>query len=79
MATAKLFWTGNSQALRLPKAFRFNSEEVRIEKQGNKVIIEPIINSWDWLDELGEADPSLEQAIMEAKAEPQERDWGDFE
>ncbi|MGX2949677.1 antitoxin [Ursidibacter sp. B-7004-1] len=42
MVTAKLFWTGNSQAIRLPKAFRFIGESVRIHKQGNKVIIEPI-------------------------------------
>ena len=33
--TAKLFWTGRSQAVRLPKEFRMDGEEVRIRKQGS--------------------------------------------
>ena len=41
-ATAKLFQHGGSQAVRLPKAFRFEgSTEVLIEKQGDKVILKP--------------------------------------
>lgn len=39
---AKLFKNGRSQAVRLPKAFRFEGTEVRIRKQGEKVILEPI-------------------------------------
>ena len=39
MVTAKLFKHGGSQAVRLPKAFRFKGTEVAIEKQGNKVIL----------------------------------------
>ena len=42
MNTAKLFWTGRSQAVRLPKEFRFEGEEVRIRRQGNAVVLEPI-------------------------------------
>ena len=49
MAVAKLFWNGSSQALRLPKEFRFMGKEVRLSKQGDKVIIEPIYNDWSWL------------------------------
>lgn len=79
MATAKLFWTGNSQAIRLPKAFRFMGEKVRIEKQGNKVIIEPIENSWDWLNELDELDPTFVSATQESREISQERDWSCFE
>ena len=80
MAVAKLFWNGSSQALRLPKEFRFMGKEVRLSKQGDKVIIEPIYNDWSWLDELGEPDPSLEQAVNELRAEKaQERDWSIFE
>lgn len=30
MGTAKLFWSGRSQAVRLPKDFRFSGDEVRI-------------------------------------------------
>ncbi|WP_288233646.1 AbrB/MazE/SpoVT family DNA-binding domain-containing protein [uncultured Haemophilus sp.] len=69
MAVAKLFWNGSSQALRLPKEFRFMGKEVRLSKQGDKVIIEPIYNDWSWLDELGEPDLSLEQAVNELRAE----------
>ena len=41
MITAKIFQHGGSQAVRLPKAFRFSGTEVQIEKQGNKVILKP--------------------------------------
>ena len=49
METAKVFWSGRSQAVRLPKAFRFETDEVRIRRQGNAVILEPIPQGWDWL------------------------------
>jgi antitoxin VapB len=41
MTTAKLFKHGGSQAVRLPKAFRFKGNEVIIEKQGDTVILKP--------------------------------------
>jgi antitoxin VapB len=41
MDTAKLFVTGRSQAVRLPKAYRFEGTEVFIRKEGKAVIIEP--------------------------------------
>lgn len=40
--TAKIFTHGGSQAVRLPKAFRFEGKEVRIRKEGDAVIMEPI-------------------------------------
>lgn len=42
MATAKLFKTGRSQAVRLPKEFRFEGKEVRIRRMGRGVLLEPI-------------------------------------
>ncbi|SSY71035.1 antitoxin [Alysiella crassa] len=79
-ATAKLFWTGNSQAVRLPKEFRFEGKEVRIFKQGNQVIIEPIVDDWDWVNDLEPFDDTMEHAILELKNDvPQERDWSVFE
>jgi antitoxin VapB len=41
MATAitKVFKSGNSQAVRMPKAFRFSSNEVHIERRGNEIIL----------------------------------------
>ena len=37
---AKVFWTGRSQAVRLPKEFRFEGDSVRIRKNGGLVILE---------------------------------------
>ena len=45
--TAKLFTNGRSQAVRLPKEFRFKGTEVKIRKEGRKVILEPSETS-DW-------------------------------
>jgi antitoxin VapB len=41
-ATGKLFMHGRSQAVRLPKEFRFEGTEVRVSKVGDKVILEPV-------------------------------------
>ena len=41
ITTAKLFQNGRSQAVRLPKDFRFEGDEVIISKEGKKVILEP--------------------------------------
>jgi antitoxin VapB len=42
MQTAKLFFNGRSQAVRLPKAFRFEGvSEVLIERDGDRVILSP--------------------------------------
>jgi antitoxin VapB len=51
--TAKVFTTGRSQAVRLPKAYRFNTSEVTIERQGNAVILRPKLQTKDeWWDEM---------------------------
>jgi antitoxin VapB len=42
MPRAKLFWNGRSQAVRLPKEFRFQGDEVTIRRQGVRVVLEPI-------------------------------------
>ncbi len=39
---AKVFWTGRSQAVRLPKEFRFDASEVAIRREGDRVILEPV-------------------------------------
>ena len=41
-ATAKLFKSGRSQAVRLPKEFRFEGKEVRIRRHGRSVLLEPM-------------------------------------
>jgi antitoxin VapB len=40
--TARLFTSGGSQAVRLPKAYRFEGRQVRIRKDGDAVILEPL-------------------------------------
>jgi antitoxin VapB len=39
---AKLFWNGRSQAVRLPKEFRFEGDRVRITRMGAGVLLEPV-------------------------------------
>jgi antitoxin VapB len=39
MATAKVFQSGNSQAVRLPKEFRFDTDEVEIFRRGDEVVL----------------------------------------
>ncbi|MGB6006531.1 antitoxin [Castellaniella sp.] len=63
----KLFWSGRSQAIRLPKAFRFDSTQVRIRQHGAAVIIEPIPDNWSWLDDLNKPDQDF---IAEATKQP---------
>ncbi|TWJ26445.1 type II toxin-antitoxin system antitoxin VapB [Geobacter argillaceus] len=49
MKTAKLFQNGQSQAVRLPKEFRFDDSEVFIKKSGNIVQLIPRSDSWNSL------------------------------
>jgi antitoxin VapB len=65
MDNAKVFWSGRSQAVRLPKEFRFDTDEVRIRKHGNAVILEPIATDWSWLDNLEPLDSDFIAACNE--------------
>ena len=47
--TAKLFANGRSQAVRLPKEYRFEGTEVFIKKVGNTVMLIPATESWQSL------------------------------
>ena len=72
MATARVFWSGRSQAVRLPREFRFRGSEVRIRRHGNAVILEPIPENWRWLGEVaGKIDPEVFEA---AREQPQEQE-----
>ncbi len=42
MATARLFQNGRSQAVRLPKEFRFRGDAVSVRREGEAVILEPL-------------------------------------
>lgn len=49
METAKLFQNGKSQAVRLPKEFRFGSDRVYIKRVGNAVVLLPYQTPWNTL------------------------------
>lgn len=51
--TAKLFRNGRSQAVRLPREFRFDGDCVRVRRAGRGVLVEPMFaNVTDWFAEL---------------------------
>ena len=51
--TAKLFRNGRSQAVRLPREFRFEGDEVRIKQLGSGVLLEPrITDCQEWFTQL---------------------------
>jgi antitoxin VapB len=49
MKTAKLFRNGQSQAVRLPREFRFKEDHVFIKREGNVVLLIPARGGWDTL------------------------------
>ncbi|HVR97783.1 MAG TPA: type II toxin-antitoxin system VapB family antitoxin [Thermoanaerobaculia bacterium] len=73
MATAKVFWSGNSQAIRLPKDFRFppDTNEVEIYREGERIVLETAkVEEWpesfwrafDGMPEDFERPPQVRQA-----------------
>jgi antitoxin VapB len=51
--TAKLFTNGRSQAVRLPREFRFEGDRVRVSRAGRGVLVEPVIRDVsEWFAEL---------------------------
>jgi antitoxin VapB len=76
-AKAKIFWSGRSQAVRLPKEFRFEATEVNIRREGTSVILElPAAgeDEWSWVDRVvGKFSEGALRAVEEAHDEPQDR------
>ncbi len=66
MRRAKIFMNGRSQAVRLPKEFRFDSDEVGIRKEGDAVVLEPLAEDWAWLDDI---ERPVDEDFLEAVAE----------
>jgi antitoxin VapB len=46
MKSARVFQSGNSQAVRLPKEFQLEVKEVRIFRQGGDLILRPLKKTW---------------------------------
>jgi antitoxin VapB len=75
MDTAKIFQNGKSQAIRLPKQYRFRGSKVYVKRMGNAVILIPEQDSWQTLVE------SLEQFsddFLTDRLQPPTQDRGDL-
>ena len=69
MDSAKVFWSGRSQAVRLPKDFRVKGREVRITRRGNTIILDPVPDTWEWLDAIaGTLDEDFVEAVKQQPA-----------
>jgi antitoxin VapB len=74
MDTAKIFTSGRSQAVRLPKEYRFDEDEVFIRRLGSYVVLIP--KSDPWSDAIAATDLFTEDfmAGRSQAAEPDHRD-----
>lgn len=66
---AKVFWNGRSQAVRLPKEFRFEGDEVLVRREGEAVILEPVPRR-DWPDGFWERLNELRENLELPEIEP---------
>ena len=80
MARAKVFKHGGSQAVRLPKEFRFEVDEVDIHREGDSVVLKPArltpktaeewVEFWARLDALGDPEDQIVRP-----PQPKFRNW----
>jgi antitoxin VapB len=69
MKTAKLFRNGRSQAVRLPREFRFDGDSVRIRKVAQGVLLEPILSDTKkWFEKLDRF--NVEPFMPEGREQP---------
>ncbi len=73
MATARVFKSGNSQAVRLPKQFRFRGKEVEIFRRGDEVVLREKSRGMERAFEII-ANLPIEDLAEERDAPPQERE-----
>ena len=70
MDTAKLFQSGRSQAVRLPKEYRFRGNEVVVKHFGNGVLLLPIDDPWQMLAACLEA---FEPGFVLSREQPEQQ------
>ena len=74
MHVAKIFMNGRSQAVRLPKDFRFDCDQVYVRKLGDEIILSPRKSSWD--DFFKQESAFGEDFLQDREDDlPQERDF----
>ncbi len=75
MPTAKIFKSGNSQAVRIPKDFRFASgvRELSIRREGDRIILEPL-KAREWPEGFWEAFGDMPEGFERPRQVPQLRE-----
>jgi len=74
MNKAKIFMNGQSQAVRLPKEFRFSAKEVSIIPLGKGIVLQPILKTWrEVFDEIKPTGDFFPEGREDSP--PQERNW----
>jgi antitoxin VapB len=76
-ARAKLFTHGGSQAVRLPKAFRFEGAEVSVRKEGDAVILEPVTERKETWEEFWARLDALRDPEDPFPYPPRDEPWGE--
>lgn len=74
--TAKLFLSGRSQAVRLPKAYRFAGGQVFVKRVGSAVLLIPEANSWDL---MFEACDEFSKDFMKDRKQPKHQERPAFD
>lgn len=72
MTTAKVFMHGNSQAVRLPKEFRVEGDEVEVSRVGRVIVLRPKKITYE--DALA-AVAGFRGKVRRSQDSDQERDW----
>ena len=68
---ARVFMTENSQAVRLPREFRFDVDRVVIRREGDRVILSPPYRDWaDYLQNAPRAGDDFRAAMAEMRGNP---------
>ena len=79
MTEAAIFMSGNSQAVRLPKSFRFNGKSVEIFRRGNEVVLrekrQTVAEVLKDLPPISKEDAEAYEQAMRPAGSAQERDW----
>ena len=75
MSTARIFMSGNSQAVRIPKEYRFAAgmDEVSIRREGDQIILEPL-EKQEWPEEFWAAFGEMPDDFERPRQIPQVRE-----
>lgn len=68
MKTAKIFRSGNSQAVRIPKEFQMEGDEVEIHRKGKWLLLRPKQKSWTAF--IGSLDKFTDDFMQDGRNQP---------